>query len=245
MKMIDLFSGIGGFSLAAHWAGIETIQFVEKDEYCQKVLSKNFPNTPTHNDIKTYTGQQGAADIICGGFPCQPYSLAGDRKGATDERALWGEMLRIISEVQPAYILGENVLGLLSQNRGMEIKKIRLDLENIGYQVETVVLPAFAVGYPHTRNRVWIAAYANSERLQGWSKTEQSILARAKPAELFSQSVCEWQEENYIPKACIFGDDDGLPTKLDRNRLKALGNSIVPALAYKILSFFKYHYENS
>jgi DNA (cytosine-5)-methyltransferase 1 len=241
MKLLDLFSGIGGFSLAAHWASIETMQFVEKDENCQKILSKNFPSVPIHNDIKTYTGAKHSADIICGGFPCQPYSLAGDRKGADDERALWGEMLRIISEVKPAYILGENVLGLLSQNRGLEIKKIRADLENQNYQVEIVVLPAYAVGFPHSRNRVWIVAHSNSERLQRGCETQQPILAGAQSTKLFSQSVCEWKEENYLPKACFFGDDDGLPTKLDKARVKALGNSIIPALAYKFFKFFKWH----
>ncbi len=244
MKLLDLFSGIGGFSLAAHWAGIETVQFVEKDKDCQNVLSKNFPTIPIHDDIKTYTGTQHSSDIVCGGFPCQPYSLAGDRKGADDERALWGEMLRIIGEVQPTYILGENVLGLLSQNRGMEIKKIRADLENQNYEVEIVVLPAYAVGFPHSRNRVWVVAYSNCERLQGWSKTKQPLLARTQPSELYAQSVCEWKEEDYIPKACIYGDADGIPSKLDKSRMKALGNSIIPQLAYKFFNFFKWHYEN-
>lgn len=117
MKVLDLFAGIGGFSLAAHWMGWETVAFVECDKFCQKVLRKNFgQDIEIHDDITTFSGKpfRGRVDIVTGGFPCQPYSSAGARKGTEDERHLWPEMLRVIIEVQPRFIVGENVLGLVN-----------------------------------------------------------------------------------------------------------------------------------
>ena len=104
---LDLFSGIGGFALAAKWAGYETIQFVEIDPFCHKVLKKHWPDVPIHSDIKTFdvTKYNGSIDLITGGFPCQPYSVAGKRLGKADDRALWPEMLRIISEIRPAWVI--------------------------------------------------------------------------------------------------------------------------------------------
>jgi DNA (cytosine-5)-methyltransferase 1 len=116
MKHLDLFSGIGGFALAARWMNWETVQFVEIDKYCQKVLAKNFPNVPIHGDIKTFSGEpfRGTVDILTGGFPCQPFSHSGLRNGKDDDRYLWPQMLRVIKEVQPHYIVGENVSGLIN-----------------------------------------------------------------------------------------------------------------------------------
>jgi DNA (cytosine-5)-methyltransferase 1 len=124
VKLIDLFSGIGGFSLAATWAGIKPVQFVENDEYCQKVLKKNFPEVPIHGDIKTFKGSAGSADIVSGGFPCQPFSLAGQRRGSEDDRALWPEMLRVIKEVRPSWAICENVPGIIS----MELDEVLFSL---------------------------------------------------------------------------------------------------------------------
>ena len=152
MRLLDLFSGIGGFSLAASWAGIKTVQFVEYDKYCQKVLDKNFKGVAIHGDIKTYKGVRGSADVITGGFPCQPFSVAGNRRGAEDYRALWPEMFRIIKEVRPAWVIGENVAGIVN----MELDNVLLDLESEGYETQPFVIPACAVDAKHRRDRVWI-----------------------------------------------------------------------------------------
>lgn len=167
MKHLDLFSGIGGFALAARWMGWETVQFVEIDKFCHKVLNKNFPNVPIHDDIKTFDGTKyrGTVDVLTGGFPCQPYSSAGKRLGKEDERHLWPEMLRVIGEVQPTFIVGENVYGLVNWSRGMVFNEVQADLENQGYEVAPVILPACAVDAPHRRDRVWFVAYTSSERV--------------------------------------------------------------------------------
>jgi len=245
LKLLDLFSGIGGFSLAARWTGaIETAAFVEIDEFCKKVLKKHWPNTPIISDIREVTGERirgivakstsresgeqaerqggqdigrgnseivadtesngrgtrraepegqqgesgagyGHIDILTGGFPCQPFSAAGKRKGKTDDRYLWPEMLRVIAECKPTWIIGENVAGLINMaqpdsqpemdceadidieenedcdSRGI-LGGIIDDLENLGYEVQPFVIPACAVNAPHRRDRVWIVAYSVS-----------------------------------------------------------------------------------
>ena len=168
MKQIELFAGIGGFGLAGHWAGIETVCQVEIDPFCQKVLAKNFPNAHRHADIKTFDGHPWRGiDIVSGGFPCQPYSLAGKRAGNDDDRALWPEMLRVIREVAPSWVVGENVAGLLSMDGGRVFDGIVTDLENQGYTVETFIVPAVGVGAPHKRDRVWIVAHADHLQCNG------------------------------------------------------------------------------
>jgi DNA (cytosine-5)-methyltransferase 1 len=169
MQIIDLFSGIGGFSLAGHWMGWETIQFCEIDKFCQALLKQNFPGVPIHNDIKTLKGEQikinpDEPTILVGGFPCQPFSNAGKRKGDQDSRHLWPEMLRVIRNVQPKYVVGENVSGFVNWNGGMVFDEAQSDLENEGYEVQSFILPAVAVGAPHRRDRVWIVAHAKSWR---------------------------------------------------------------------------------
>lgn len=168
MKHVDLFSGIGGFALAARWMNWTTAQFVEIDPFCQKVLTKNFPNVPIHGDIKTFNGTKyrGTVDILTGGFPCQPYSIAGKRRGDQDDRHLWPEMRRVIGEVQPPIVVGENVYGLLNWSRGMVFEQVQTDLANIGYEVTPFVLPACGVNAPHRRDRVWFIANATSKRLR-------------------------------------------------------------------------------
>jgi DNA (cytosine-5)-methyltransferase 1 len=162
MKHLGLFEGIGGFSLAARWMGWETVAWVEIDKFCQQVLKKNFPEAKGYGDIKEFDGTQyrGAVDIITGGFPCQPFSSAGKRKGKEDDRYLWPQMLRVIREVQPAYIVGENVYGLVNWSKGLVFEQVCADLENEGYQVQPVILPACAVDAPHRRDRIWFVAYS-------------------------------------------------------------------------------------
>lgn len=164
MRHGSLFSGIGGFDLAAQWMGWENVFQVEKDSFCQKVLAKNFPNTKRYGDIKEFDGTKyrGAVDIISGGFPCQPFSTAGKRKGTKDDRYLWPEMLRVIREVQPTCVVGENVYGLVNWSGGMVFEQVCADLENEGYQVQPVILPACGVNAPHRRDRVWFVAYSAS-----------------------------------------------------------------------------------
>ena len=161
MKHIGLFEGIGGFSLAARWAGWETIAWCEWNEFGQKVLRHHFPEAEgfgdiTKTDFKKYANR---IDILTGGFPCQPYSLAGKRKGKEDERHLWPEMLRAIREIRPPYVVGENVFGLINWNGGMVFNEVQADLEAEGYEVWAYVLPACAINAPHRRDRVWFVAY--------------------------------------------------------------------------------------
>lgn len=165
LKVLDLFSGIGGFSLGLHRAGMETVAFCEKDEFCQKVLAKNFPNFPIHDDITTLNKDflhDKHIDIICGGFPCQPFSNAGKKKGRQDDRDLWPEMFRVIKETKPTWVIGENVAGFI----GMEFTRTKINLESIGYSVQPFIIPACAVGTQHRRDRVWIIAHLDSEQLR-------------------------------------------------------------------------------
>jgi len=165
MKLLDLFSGIGGFSLGAESHGIETIGFVEKDPFCQRVLKKNWPNVPIESDIRNVKGENyGATDIISGGFPCQPFSVAGKRKGTDDDRYLWDETIRVVAEVKPRWFIGENVEGLINIQDGMVLRQVQDDLEKEGFQVQCLVIPASGIGAWHQRKRVWIIAYSNSNR---------------------------------------------------------------------------------
>jgi len=156
VKVLDLFSGIGGFSLGLERAGMETVAFCEVDSFCRKVLAKHWPNVRIHDDVRTLDGNEyrGTVDVVCGGFPCQPFSLAGKRAGKDDDRHLWPEMLRIIREVQPGYVIGENVAGFVT----MELDNCLSDLEAIGYACGAFVIPACAVDAQHRRDRVWILA---------------------------------------------------------------------------------------
>ena len=164
----SLFSGIGGFDLAASWMGWENIFHCEWNEFGQKVLKYYWPDAESFTDItKTdFTKYANRIDILTGGFPCQPYSLAGKRKGKEDERHLWPEMLRAIREIQPRWVVGENVFGLINWSDGLVFHEVQTDLEAAGYEVWPYVLPACAVNAPHRRDRVWFVAYCNGSRLQ-------------------------------------------------------------------------------
>jgi DNA (cytosine-5)-methyltransferase 1 len=194
---LDLFSGIGGFALAARWAGFRTIGFCEIDKYCQKVLAKNFladaagrynnnittrqtepnPCSPViMSDIRELDGRTFAGvTLITGGFPCQPFSCAGKRRGKEDDRHLWPEMLRVIAEARPTWVLGENVTGII----GMELDSCLSDLETIGYATRPFVIPACGVDAKHRRNRVWIVANAQRD---GCSATESRPGTLQQPA---------------------------------------------------------------
>lgn len=230
MKHIGLFEGIGGFSLAARWMGWETVAWCEWNPFCQQVLKKHFPEAIGHGDItKTdFTPYANTIDILTGGFPCQPFSRAGSRKGKDDDRYLWPEMFRAIKEIKPPFIVGENVAGLIE----LALENVLSDLENEGYAIETFIIPACAIGAAHRRDRVWIIAY-NERYYHRWPDCNGR--GKWEQEEIISnvwrrrQGDGKWQiEPNICRKA------DGVPGKLDTSRLRALGNAVQPQVAYEI-----------
>lgn len=274
---MELFAGIGGFGLAGEWAGIESTVQVEWNPFCQKVLAKNFPNAQRFGDITNFDGTpfRGTIDIVSGGFPCQPYSTAGKRLGKEDERHLWPEMLRVIREVAPSWVVGENVRGIVSWDGGVVFNEVQADLEAEGYEVQAFILPACGVDAPHKRERVWFIAHAaqtNDSRgagevsgKNGGQKQHNipefggasALHGLSANAEQFRQSrqgraaegcLCEtphgnWQaswsydDGRWPIESAVCGGDDGFSEGLDENieeRLSALGNAIVPQVAFQI-----------
>lgn len=177
-RLSFLWHLIGGFDLAAEWNGIENIFQVEIDEFCQKVLQKNFPQTKKYKDIKEFNGKEyeGKINIISGGFPCQPFSIAGKRKGTDDDRHLFPEMLRVISEVKPDWVIAENVYGLLNIQDGMVFEQVCIELENLNYEVQAFIIPACGKNAPHKRDRLWIIA--NSGCKYGTGKPHEREINR-------------------------------------------------------------------
>lgn len=192
----SLFSGIGGFDLAAEWAGWENLFHCEINEFGRKVLNYYWPNAISYEDItKTdFTIWRGKIDVLTGGFPCQPYSTAGKRLGKEDERHLWPEMLRVIREIQPTWVVGENVSGLINWSGGLVFDEVQADLEAIGYEVTPFLLPACAVNAPHRRDRIWFVAYKNTDEIRRGSN--------------------KWEEESNFRKFGNFssGNNEQLPT---------------------------------
>lgn len=168
---LSLFSGIGGLDLAAEWAGFQTVGQCEWADYPTKVLEKHWPDVPRWRDIRTLTGESfyertglRTVDVISGGFPCQPFSVSGKRRGKEDDRYLWPEMLRVIQEIRPAWVVGENVAGIVN----MALDQVLSDLESLGYECQALVIPACAVDAPHRRDRVAIIAYSNRNDGESW-----------------------------------------------------------------------------
>jgi DNA (cytosine-5)-methyltransferase 1 len=190
----SLFSGIGGFDLAAEWAGWNNTFHCEWNPFGQRVLKHHFPKSISYNDItKTdFTIHKGNIDVLSGGFPCQPYSTAGLRKGKEDERHLWPQMLRAIREIKPSWVVGENVRGLVNWGGGLVFDEVQTDLEAEGYEVLPFLLPACAVNAPHRRDRIWFVAYANNEgtsaRFGQIQKEDGKISERNNDAELSDSS---------------------------------------------------------
>ena len=192
MKHGSLFSGIGGFDLAAEWMGWENVFHCEIDEFPRKILNYYWPNSISYHDIKTtdFSVHRGQIDILTGGFPCQPYSSAGKRLGKEDDRHLWPYMLEAIRSIQPRWVVGENVRGLVNWSDGLVFEEVQVDLEAEGYEVQAFILPAAGIGAPHRRDRVWFVAYANhrhdgrntgknegesgEERLSKWDEVRKS-----------------------------------------------------------------------
>ena len=226
LKLLDLFSGIGGFSLGLERSGyFQTQAFCEIDGFCRKVLAKHWPGVPIYNDVKELTKEKLDSDgitidAICGGYPCQPFSLSGDRRGAEDDRHLWPEVDRLIRELRPKIFCGENVVGHIT----LGIDQVLFDLEGQGYTTEVFILPACAVGAEHRRDRVWIVAYSDSAGLQ----ERQGICGVAEEAggsEFWETSaLCAWRE----PAPDMVRIADGVPGRVDR--IRALGNAVVPQI---------------
>lgn len=267
----SLFTGIGGLDLGFERAGMVCAYQVEIDDFCQKVLAKHWPNVPRFKDVKN-VGKQNlpTTDVICGGFPCQPHSLAGQRRGADDDRNLWPEYLRIVDELRPGVVVGENVPGIITSM----LDKVLFDLEGIGYTAQTFIVPACAFGAPHRRDRIWIVAYSNGAewrtisqrnephrndagrqeapsgfrvcnqndgigplantrgaRLERgeWSGTFQRREAVTHGATSERNRNTGW-EQNWLEVATrLCRVDDGIPDRVDR--LKSLGNAVVPQVA--------------
>ena len=156
MNVLDLFSGIGGFSLGLERVGMRTVAFCECDNFCRAVLAKHWPNVPIHDDVRTLSRDivRARVDLVCGGFPCQPFSVAGKQRGTQDDCHLWPAMFKIVSEFRPSWVVGENVTGLIP----MALDQVLFDLESIGYTPRSFVIPACAVDAWHRRDRVWIVA---------------------------------------------------------------------------------------
>lgn len=225
MTFGSLFTGIGGLDLGLERVGMTCIWQSEIDPFCCKVLEKHWPAKNLGDIRKILNPPQ--VDLLCGGFPCQPFSVAGRQKGIDDPRWLWPEFLRIIKEIQPKYILGENVRGLL-RNEGFT--QILNDLHAAGYDAEWETIPASFIGAPHKRERVFIFAYPSGSGLQG-SIFETSLRSQSpKAPTIFGNRniACgNWWREN-LPSIFM---GDGISTRLARPRVKALGNAVVPAVA--------------
>ena len=283
LKVLDLFSGLGGFSLGLESTGFfETIAFVEKDEFCQKVLKKNFKNIPIEGDIRNVKGDKYKADVVTGGFPCQSFSIAGKQKGKDDERYLWDEMFRVIKEVQPRWVIGENVQNLINISNGEILQGIHNDLESENYEVQTFNISASSQGAWHKRSRVWIVAantkclgfskgskksekfkgeeasnkYINSNQRSQLSSTSNQVeLSNTKSirpqghelqhnlenGKKLTEQLCQTDNKKqptwWEIESKLFGIPHGLSTTLDKNRanrIKALGNSIVPQIAREL-----------
>ena len=188
LKLLDLFSGIGGFSYAAERivGGYKTTQFVETDSYCQSVLRKNFPNIPIHDDIKTFTAKKGQFDVLTAGFPCQDLSVAGRQAGIGEgtRSGLFYEIIRLLGEIQPKFVLFENVRNLLSHEKGATFQEILFQIAKAGYDAEWSVISAKDVGACHKRERIWIIAYPFSNGVQ--SRLQGSVL---REREFFSNQL--------------------------------------------------------
>lgn len=223
LKVLDLFSGIGGFSLGLErTGGFRTVAFCEIEEFPRKVLKKHWPDVPIFEDVRTLHAADlpEPVDVICGGFPCQDLSCAGKQAGFDGERSsLYKEMLRLIGECRPKYTIFENVTALLTGAGGRWFSQFLFDLAEIGQDAEWHCIPASSVGAPHQRDRVWIISYSNGSGLQGRRLNGE----RSRESSSWEGVVkASWVET--ASKLC--GMDDGVPNRVDR--LKALGNAVVP-----------------
>ena len=239
MTHLSLFSGIGGLELSAEWAGFRTVGQCEWADYPTKALEKHWPDVPRWRDIRTLTKESfyeqtglRTVDLVSGGFPCQPFSCAGKRRGREDDRYLWPEMLRVIQEIRPAWVVGENVAGII----GMALDQALADLESIGYETRAFVFPACAVDAPHRRDRVAIVAHAHRVRCQRAGQNPQERQQFYKICSALSESANDgadellfWPVEPGVGRVA-----DGVPHRVDR--IRCLGNAVVPQQFYPVFA---------
>ena len=274
LRVLDLFSGIGGFSLGLErTGGFETVAFCEIEPFPRKVLQRHWPKVPCYEDIRTLSADslgrdEISVDVICGGYPCQPFSSAGRREGKNDDRHLWPEFMRLVVELRPSWVIGENVAGHVS----MGLDDVLSDLEGEGYTCRPFIIPACAVGAPHRRDRVWVIANTTSDRRAvsggrnkgrnpnspcrkqfwgelggartndasrtmadskclGCGQVVASIIARKESEGSASQAEycrCAGRWQRWLPEPDVGRVVNGVPRRVDR--LRALGNSIVPQI---------------
>ncbi len=232
LKVLDLFSGIGGFSLGLErTGGFETVAFCEIEEFPRRVLKKHWPEVPCYHDVRELTAdvlrRDGiSVDVICGGFPCQDISSAGKMAGIDGERSgLWGQIVRLCGELQPGYVIVENVSNLLTGGKGSWFARVLSDLATIGYDATWHCIPASHLGALHQRDRVWIVAYPNSDslRLQGFRRPKDRPWTEEQFAGLVQVAL-----QAAVPTRNGGGIHDGVSNRA--HRLRALGNSIVPQI---------------
>ena len=269
MKELDLFSGVGGFALGLEWAGMKTIAMCEIEEFCRKVLRKHWSDVPIAKDIRNLKYEKGILyedeipiyagpiDIVAGGFPCQPFSVAGKRRGQEDDRDLWPEMFRVIQEVRPRWVIGENVAGFVN----MGLDRTLSDLEGMEYETQTFIIPACAIGAPHRRDRTWIiahttgnsrnnglsirpaaqkvsqerfdgicsdVAHSNNPGLERGQETRGNGSNRTKPANKYAWGRYWGGSQHWTVEPDVGRVAHGVPQRVDR--LKGLGNAVVPQI---------------
>lgn len=261
---LDLFSGIGGFALAAGWAGFRTIAFSEIDTYASAVLKKHWPDVPNLGDIRSLDGKRySGVSLVTAGVPCQPASCAGHQRGDADDRWLWPEALRILGAAKPTFAVFENPPGILALSGGLAFERLLSEMESHGYEVQPIIIPACAVSASHRRDRLWIVAHTNESHCgrgpdESQRKEEgREIISRdcedvgdtngrvankerrtapresrhaSKPDGRCggSSAVQHWPTEPAVDRVAY-----GIPNRVDR--LRGLGNAIVPQVAYQIL----------
>ena len=232
MKVLDLFAGIGGFTIGLERAGFETAAFCEIDPYAQKVLKKNWPGVPIYDDVRTITAERLASDgvgvdVITGGFPCQDISVAGHQRGIEAERSgLWAECARLLGELRPRYAIFENVTNLLNGERGAWFKRVLWDISSLGYDAEWHCIPASELGANHHRDRIWIVAYPKSIGLQVSNK-QYGIPQEARRQRAIMSS-CDLGKRYFTDEPGMGRVANGIPNR--SHRLKCLGNAVVPPI---------------
>lgn len=227
MTFGELFAGVSGIGLGFERAGMTCAWQVESEPFCVKVLEKHYPTVKRISDVRQ-AGKHNleSVDLICGGFPCQPFSIAGKQLGSEDDRYLWPEMLRVISEIKPRWVVGENVSGLAA-NDGAELERVCGDLEAAGYEVfPPIDVPACAFGLPTLERHLWIIATTAGERLEGREKIQDTHKRNEGQLPRADKGV---DQRWHLPESRVYRSRKGIPYLVDRNR--ALGNAVPPPMA--------------